>query len=81
MRGLAFCFGQVGGAATFRWCGAAGEIHFTSVMLLRKQKRRILFTSEKPRQRDHRKRQSELPTAPKLSRFQIKQNNKKGKTK
>ena len=52
----AFCFGQVGGAATFRWCGAAGEIHFTSVMLRRKQKRRVLFTSEKPRQRDHRKR-------------------------
>jgi hypothetical protein len=44
-------------------------------MLRRKQKRRVLFTSEKPRQRDHRKRQSELPTAPKLSRFQIEQNN------
>jgi hypothetical protein len=44
-------------------------------MLLRKQKRRVLFISGKPRQRDHRKRQSELPTAPKLSRFQIEQNN------
>jgi hypothetical protein len=38
-------------------------------MLLRKQKRRILFTSENPRQRDHRKRHSELPTAPKLFVF------------
>ena len=44
-------------------------------MLRRKQKRRVLFTSEKPRQRDHRKRQSELPTAPKQSCFQIEQNN------
>jgi hypothetical protein len=30
-----------GGAATFRWCGAAGEIGFTSIMFRRKQKRRI----------------------------------------
>jgi hypothetical protein len=44
-------------------------------MILRKQKWRVLFTSEKPRQRDHRKRQSELPTVPKQSRFQIEQNN------
>ena len=38
------------GAETFRWCGAAGEIFLTSIMLQRKQKPNVLFTSGKPRQ-------------------------------
>ena len=46
-------------AATFRWCGAAQEICFTSVRPRRKQKRRILFTFGMSCPRDHRKRQSE----------------------
>ena len=50
-------------AATFRWCGAAGGIYFTSIRLQRKQKRRILFTFGMSCPRDHRKRQSERSPA------------------
>ena len=49
------CFGEFSlrggrGAETFRWCGAASEICFTSVRLRRKQKANVLFVSEEPRQ-------------------------------